>query len=618
MMMKRVFHSPLLLFLVLMLTLLFIGCQRSDFPSPASWKVLHGSHPLPHFRDIACITPSDGLGGQKKPDVFFIAGFDGIIYKSNDGGKNWTWKQVQGQENLYALYFDNEHCGWVAGWGGSIYRTLNGGQTWQRCKSGTTHRITSMTRSDAEHLWAVGDDGLLLLSSDGYHFTQQPIPAIHGFRCISLGPDGPGIIIGYQGEAWITQDHGSTWHIIESLKQAKSDLYGCASNSRGIWVAGAFGLLLHSSDLGRTWQQCQIKSRAYLRSLEFITDEAAIVCGYGVILHSLDQGLNWHKLPATVPYQFLAGTLDSDNRIWIVGEYGALYHSSPPYAEWSGPHLGLGILLRDMTFVEGTDEIYAVGNKGTIMYSNDLGAHWHYQFLTPSNDLTALLSMPSNQIIIAGARGSLWSSGPDRTWVYHPLKDKRDIEDLAMRPNGEVWLCGQDGLLARSSSPSWEIRPTRTTVDLNSIAFHDNARGIIIGNDGLILTTHDGGSFFLGNYTGLENNLKGLSLLDDSVHLVGEAGLLMNSLSAYHGSSWNSFNLPLPINGNGIIELDDKSLYICSSGGFLFPKSRGEEKLKISKFYQNYDLYGFCKVKNLLFCYGENGFVTAKKISSTW
>lgn len=60
------------------------------------------------------------------PNTGYILHYDGI-YRSSNGGYNWTKQKIDSTQNLYSVYFINSDTGFVGGDNGRIYRTTTGG-----------------------------------------------------------------------------------------------------------------------------------------------------------------------------------------------------------------------------------------------------------------------------------------------------------------------------------------------------------------------------------------------------------------------------------------------------------------------------------------------------------
>jgi hypothetical protein len=59
----------------------------------------------------------------------WVAGCEGAIHRTTNGGANWTMQSFGGTTYLYSMSFVNANTGWAVGAGGIILKTTNGGVT---------------------------------------------------------------------------------------------------------------------------------------------------------------------------------------------------------------------------------------------------------------------------------------------------------------------------------------------------------------------------------------------------------------------------------------------------------------------------------------------------------
>ncbi len=107
----------------------------------------------------------------------------GAIYKSVNGGKDWTEK-TSGTSSLLRDVFmlDAQHA-WAVGEGGTIRRTVNGGDSWT---TGLVQTATVSLRSaqvigspSALKGWLAGASGRVRITTDGQHW-YAPVPQTTG------------------------------------------------------------------------------------------------------------------------------------------------------------------------------------------------------------------------------------------------------------------------------------------------------------------------------------------------------------------------------------------------------------------------------------------------------
>lgn len=128
------------------------------------WKTINGGEnwssvavgPEPihaiHFFDSLNVV---GVGG----DFEYGTG----VVRSNDGGANWIYENLQILGIAFALSFRTETEGWAPlGTSGNLLLTTDAGSTWSAIPAPGGAYIYDLTFVDSLHGYAVGDDGVIL------------------------------------------------------------------------------------------------------------------------------------------------------------------------------------------------------------------------------------------------------------------------------------------------------------------------------------------------------------------------------------------------------------------------------------------------------------------------
>jgi hypothetical protein len=109
---------------------------------------------------------------------------DSELFHTTDGGANWV--SVMTQTGLEAIGFCDPRHGAIVGLNVLLLRTDDGGETWTRDSSEFTSDLYAVCVLDSEHMWASGENGLVLGFGDWASDVQDPefsSPAVgHGSR----------------------------------------------------------------------------------------------------------------------------------------------------------------------------------------------------------------------------------------------------------------------------------------------------------------------------------------------------------------------------------------------------------------------------------------------------
>jgi photosystem II stability/assembly factor-like uncharacterized protein len=213
-----------------------------------------------------------GAGGCKKK-----SGGPG----TGGGGGAWLVGERGTMENLlpdgtlgegYALDVDHDllaitcrglDTAFVAGEEGTLPRTFDGGATWTSIDLGTRAALRGVAAGSPDHV-SVAGDGLLAVSRDsGDHWSALPAPAAD-WRSVAADHSG--------GAALAVAADGGVWRW-DDARRALSPVAAAGAGARAVAlshdgqhaaVVGDAGLVLRSGDGGRTWRDVATGSGADL------------------------------------------------------------------------------------------------------------------------------------------------------------------------------------------------------------------------------------------------------------------------------------------------------------------------------------------------------------------
>lgn len=140
----------------------------------ASWTPLQGKVENPmelHF-----------YGMQATGTTLYIAGEQGLLLRSIDGGKYFTGLTSPYEGSYFGLVTDPVGNVVIFGLRGNVYRSENEGESWERVETGLRVSLTAGIRLSDGELAMVSQAGDLLISSNGgrtfqRHPIHEPVPA---------------------------------------------------------------------------------------------------------------------------------------------------------------------------------------------------------------------------------------------------------------------------------------------------------------------------------------------------------------------------------------------------------------------------------------------------------
>lgn len=319
--------------------------------------------------------------------------------------------------------------------------------------------LRAVHAADAQHIWAVGNRGVIVHSNDGGRTWVK--------QQITLGPAPTATASPGAGQPPSPTPAAST-----TPASAQEDLVAVVFKNRQYgWVAGQRrGTIFSTQDGGRTWQAGLIPYPAepdetsLLTVTEFIPTEdgsraSAFIGGRaaGNILY--DASATPGRARSDGRRQFRVYELSN---VGSIQEHSLLSSLRPNAASFSPSEIdfpGCPCRINHLTFIIDSQPkwILAVGDGGRIFIFED--NHWRE--------------------VSVGITASLHS-----VMVYS--------EDL--KP-GLTWIVGDGGTILHSSDggQTWRQQYSGTRTRLNGLGFLDKQTGWAVGHDGLILGTSDGG-----------------------------------------------------------------------------------------------------------------------------
>lgn len=300
--------------------------------------------------------------------------------------------------DLYGVYAQGDTV-WAVGYWGTVLRSTDGGETWTHTATPTRETLFSVSFADAQHGWAVGANGALLRSTDGgVSWEEQSATRVDTF-----GERSPvdvhlfGVAAVSANEAWTVGDYGlvlhtrdgSSWEQVTLSEEVFADdnllerIFNAVdfSDPRHGWIAGEFGTTLRTNDGGKTWvgdrTLVDTPNDIYLYDISAIDGERAAISGLaGTVLTTQDGGQTWEP-QRTGSSAGLFGVSWTDGRGGAaVGDRGEIFTREANPGRWIRPEQPrLFNWLADVDHAD-PNRIFAVGEKGLILRSEDGGLSW--------------------------------------------------------------------------------------------------------------------------------------------------------------------------------------------------------------------------------------------------
>lgn len=218
-------------------------------------------------------------------------------------------------------------------------------------------------------------------------------------------------------------------------------------------------------------------------------------------------------------HSLLLDVAPAGDRLVAVGEYGTIIYSDDQGATWSQAQVPVQVTLTAVDFPQPRLG-WAVGHDAVILHTTDGGVTWSRQ----------LDGRQTGDLLVAGAEQ--WEA------MAMALEESEDAD------MDELMLLQDAAMLAMDEAlREQEVGPNRPLLD---VVFTDSSRGFAIGAFNYFFVTEDGGKNWVDASYRLPNpeflHLYSIAAIDaDTLLLVGEFGMVMRSTDA--GQTWERFDL---------------------------------------------------------------------------
>jgi len=295
----------------------------------------------------------------------------------------WTKLEINTLAWLHDVYFINENKGWIAGSDGTLLTTSDGGKSWNKTFNFTQDNIRQVYFSDENNGWLLcersaynpgsSSPSYLLKTSDGGATWEKQNFTGGGRERIAkifFNEKGVGLAIGESGVVFALLEDKKTWKKNSSpvryllLDGIFTDVYHGA-------MVGAGGTILFTEDAGLTWNRAAFSSQseAKLNSVFFINSKNGwTVGGNGKIYQTINGGKFWYEQNSTTEKNLNDVFFNNTAEGWAIGDEGVILHTTTAGNVWNFVDTKTRHKLEKLFFLG--ENGWAVGFGGTILIYN--------------------------------------------------------------------------------------------------------------------------------------------------------------------------------------------------------------------------------------------------------
>lgn len=329
----------------------------------------------------------------------------------------------------------------VAGEYGHILYSDDRGESWRQARVPTTQMLTAIYFVDAKKGWAVGHDGLVLVSGDGgvnwrvqrdglaaqqqanLEFREQAHTEVARLESLLGDPNGPSE---EEREELELQLEDARFDLEDADLALEEDVFTSPlmdvwflDDRRG-WAVGAFGVFLETRNGGQTWSS---------------------------VAHRIDNPDEFH---------LNAITGDRRGRVFIAGEGGIMFRSLDSGDTWETLEPFYEGSWFGTVHSAGSDSLLVFGLRGNLYRSGDFGETWEPVDGDNNVSLAGGTAGADGRVVLVGAVGTLLiSEDGGESFRLSRLEDRLSLAD-ALFAGDRLVLAGQGGVKVRELGDLYE------------------------------------------------------------------------------------------------------------------------------------------------------------------
>lgn len=260
-------------------------------------------------------------------EALVAVGQRGHVLRSTDAGRSWTQSPLQVSSDLTAAHFPDPQIGFAVGHDGVVVRSEDGGKRWDLILDGN-----AANRLNLEHMQG------LAKADDSSRIAGLLAEAE---RNVELGPDKPwldvwfadtqhGWVVGAYNLILHTSDGGKSWEswFDRTDNPRLLNLHAIRAIGERLWIAGEGGLLLRLDDDGQRFAAVESPYEGSWFGLLALPDRTALAFGMRAHAYRLAAGeTTWQPVDTKLHASIVGAARDADDAIVLLDQSGALARS---------------------------------------------------------------------------------------------------------------------------------------------------------------------------------------------------------------------------------------------------------------------------------------------------
>lgn len=307
---------------------------------------------------------------------------------------DWSAQESGVLAHLSSVFFlDREH-GWIAGSNGTILVTEDGGSKWRRVPLESRELLRDVFFLNAQRGLVLGEYSLFNRPNNSpkeRSFLLASVDRGASWEGALLAPIKPNDPKDYQGDG-----------LLRLL----------FADERTGWACGETGLILSTKDGGQNWHTQISPTRKLLYGMTAVSDKQAWVVGAsGVVLRTVDGGQQWNEQLSNTMQTLRAVHFIDSKRGWAVGAGGTIISTVNGGSRWRAQSSDVVDDLNSVFFTSAS-EGWAAGDHGALLHTRDGGMTWERTALKTRSNFTRLIFIAPDCGWVVGTNGAVFKYQP--------------------------------------------------------------------------------------------------------------------------------------------------------------------------------------------------------------
>ncbi|MGH9825051.1 MAG: WD40/YVTN/BNR-like repeat-containing protein [Blastocatellia bacterium] len=289
--------------------------------------------------------------------------------------QGWSLVQTIQQSNgkpatLNSLFFDGKVV-WIVGGDGLMLRSDDYGRTFQQIGVKVDAGLNDVCVL-GNRIWAIGDGGSMVLSTDGGRSFVKNVAISHrggqstplDLYSVQFSDDKHGFIVGDQGLILASSDSGVSWR--EQHCNTNAQLFHLSVHGKKSWVVGAGGVIVHTDDGGKNWYPQRSGTSEDLNRVVMVNDDRGFVSGNnGTLLKTDNGGATWIQVPIKERVPLFGMSFIDKKTGWLVAYKGVVLRTYDAGHDWIEQVSPTGADLFAVAFFKNRG--FAIGRNGVVL-----------------------------------------------------------------------------------------------------------------------------------------------------------------------------------------------------------------------------------------------------------